>query len=248
MDNTFLAAPRRARKRALVAVAAVALVLSAAVVVTRGGDQGTAHAAPADTAVPVEAATAAASPAQSPGGAATASPLTLVDGARRVNGVAVGYPHSRTGAVSAAMEYATQMGSTLDPARAVQIGEAITDPATGRPAAAFAEGPTDSRRRLGLAMSGPVPTGASMSLGPVSYQIRDADRDHVNVLLLGYLTVITPAKGMQNLVGVFPMPLVWSDGDWKMVRRAADAPDYAELRLAPGSTEAVAAGWLPLTA
>src|SRR4051812_22283192 len=44
--------------------------------------------------------------------------LRLVPGRRRVSGVAVGYPHSVAGAVSAAVEIWSQVGSTLDPDRA----------------------------------------------------------------------------------------------------------------------------------
>ncbi|GAB1690742.1 hypothetical protein KRM28CT15_25450 [Krasilnikovia sp. M28-CT-15] len=228
-------------------VVGVAVALAAVLVLVRGRDHASVAASPPAAPTAPAGATVSAVPSTTPAVAGGASPLRLAQGARRVNGVAVGYPHTQVGAVSAAVEYAAQVGSTLDPTRAIQIGTAVTDPVSGRRPAEFAEGPADSRRRLGLPVAGPVPAGASMTLGPVSYQIRDADADHVNVLLLGYLTVMTPAKGMRNLVGVFPVPLVWSGGDWKMVRRASDAPDYAELRFAPGSAQAVAAGWLPLT-
>jgi hypothetical protein len=251
VDNTFLAQPRVRRTRAVVAVGAVALLLAVAVLVSRHTDHR-----PPSGAHPAGAAPAAGSSVEAPQSAPTSTPDTasppsptvkLVAGARQVNRVAVGYPHTIDGAVSAANEYAIQLGSTLDSGRAVAIGQAINDPASGDSLASFAQGPMNSRRKLSLPVSGATPLGASISLGPVSYQLRPADRDHVTVLLLGYLTTITASQGMTNLVGVFPCPLIWSGGDWKLTKLAADA-DYSRLRLAPGSTEAVAAGWLSLTA
>ncbi|WP_306215408.1 hypothetical protein [Actinoplanes sp. RD1] len=249
MSNSFLNAPRRGRRLAVTAAGA-ALVAGVAVATVVAGqhDDAPAPAAPGEPAISAQAPLAVAPvPVASASSPATV-PVTLVAGARRVNDVEVGFPHNAAGAVSAAVEYATQLGSTLDPQRASDIGEAIGDRNSGMLPAVFAQGPLNSRHKLGLPETGLLPTGASMTLGPVSYQLRDQGKDRVTVLLLGYITTITPAQGLKNAVGVFPAPLVWSDGDWKLVRRAPDAPDYAELRFAPGSTEAVAAGWLPLVA
>jgi hypothetical protein len=179
--------------------------------------------------------------------ATAADRVRLVAGARHVNGVAVGYPRTRAGAVSAAVEYLTELGSTLDFERAQQIGAAINDPRTGHNAAYWAQGVVINRKGMELPVSGAVPTGASMSAGPVSYQLREESTDRVTVLLLCYLTWITPAKGMHNVVIVVPVAMAWADNDWKFSERPAGAPEYAELRYQPGSTEAVAAGWLPLT-
>jgi hypothetical protein len=78
----------------------------------------------------------------------------------------------------------------------------------------------------------------------MAYQVRDPRSDEMTVLLLVYLTVTTPAAGVQVRMGVYPFRLVWSVGDWKLGKRAADAPDYAELRFRPGTPEARTAGWL----
>lgn len=248
MSADFLAQPRPARRRAVAAVAALGLVLAAAAVLTS-------HSRRSATASPAPAATAATG---SPTASAEATPsatsataqqrIALVEGLRQVNGVAVGYPHSEAGAVSAAMEYTIDVGSNLDFDRAERMGEAINDPASGRSIAAYAEGTAENRKDLGLPVTGAVPTGASMSADPVSYQLRDQSPDRVTVLLLCYLTTITPARGMHNVVIVIPTLMTWTHGDWKLGSRSAGAPDYAQLRYQPGSTDAVAAGWLPLTA
>lgn len=245
MSNGFLVAPRPARARVLLAVGTAVLVL-VVVVVLRGAGTHRAQATP-QPAVP-NAAVPATGGSPTPAPASSAVPVHLVEGARRVNGVAVGYPHTQAGAVSAAVEYASQLDSTLDPDHAVAIGEAIADQADGVTPASFRQGPINSRTRLGLPTTGPVLTGASMNLGPVSYQIREVAHNRITVLLLGYMTVITPALGMRNGVAVIPCPLAWAAGDWKLRQRSDSDPDYAELRYPPGSAQAVAAGWLPVTA
>ena len=251
MENAFLAQSRVWRTRAVAAAIGLMVLIVVAVLVGhhgggRGGS-GTSNTGASTAAGPAPAG-GRPSPQTTDSTARVGPVVQMVPGRRRANGVAVGYPHSVAGAVSAANEYSIQLGSTLDPERAAAIAAAIVDPATGLSVAFLAQGPVNSRRSLGLPLSGPVLVGASMSHGPVSYQIRDAERDHVLVLLLGYLSTITPAQGLRNRIGVFPIPMVWSLGDWKIGPRADEAPDYAELRFAPGSAEAVAAGWLPLTA
>ncbi|WP_179277045.1 hypothetical protein [Actinoplanes regularis] len=163
-------------------------------------------------------------------------------GSRTVGGVRVGYPHTQAGAVSAAIEYVTQATSNLDLQRAVTIGETITDGSYG-PSDVFAEGPMSIRKALGVATTGPVPAGASVVTSPAAYQVRDASRDSVTVLVLAYLTVRSQNSGIRSQVAVFPIQLVWSDGDWKDTKRADSAPDYAQLRTQPGTPEAAAAGW-----
>lgn len=250
MHADFLASPRRSRTRLLAAVAA-GLVVLAAVVVLAGRARSAQPDGQAAGAQPPVVPTVAATGTTAPSASATTSPgdrVRLVEGTRHVNDVAVGYPHTMAGAVSAAVEYTSDLGSTLDFARAQQIGAAATDPVSGRPAAFYAQGVATNRKAMGLPVTGDVPTGASLSVGPVSYQLRDASGDRATVLLLAYLTWITPAKGMHNVVIVVPVAMSWAKGDWKLAGRPAGAPDYAELRYQPGSTEAVTAGWLPLTA
>lgn len=244
--NEFLSGPRVGRRRAIAVAVAVALLLGVAVVVhrananTRRTAQGTSTTAQTGTRVP-ESATGLGTDGLPAAG--TQPPLRLVRGTTVVGGVSVGYPHTLTGAVSAAVEYLTQVGSTLESKRAAEIGRVIANSSFGDAAAYFGQGPINSRRTLGLPESGPVPPGASMTLGAVAYQIRDADGERVTVLLLGYLTTTTPTAGIQTRLGVFPLLMAWSGRDWKVSNRPADAPDFAELRHQPGTAQALAAGW-----
>src|SRR5204862_3059028 len=90
---------------------------SASTTDTTGGF--TAAAAPARSSAPADPSTPTGTPV------ATRGSLTVVHGARMVNGVGVGYPHSLTGAVSAAVEYYSQLGSNLEPQRGTVLGGLI---------------------------------------------------------------------------------------------------------------------------
>jgi hypothetical protein len=172
-----------------------------------------------------------------------AEPLRLVAGAKAVDGVRVGYPRSPVGAVSAAIEYWVQLGSTLDSDRARRIGARVAARSWKNAAADLAQGPVNSRRQLGLPPNGPVPPGASINLGPVAYQVRDVKADSMTVLVLAYMVTTTPTTGTVSRLGVFPAPMRWDDGDWRIAvdeRRT----DYSSLQATPGTTQATAAGWL----
>ncbi|MET8160327.1 hypothetical protein ABZT47_28545 [Sphaerisporangium sp. NPDC005289] len=172
-------------------------------------------------------------------------PLQLLPGSRMVHEVSVGYPHSMLGAVSAAVEYWGQIASTLDAARAAQVGTVIADPVWKTAATKLSEGPINTRRRLGLPTNGPVPDDASVLLTPVSYQIRQIAPDSVTVILLGYYQITLPGQDPQNRIGVFPLQMRWVAGDWKMPSPTLSA-DYSGLQALPGSDEAAVFGWLPL--
>ena len=179
----------------------------------------------------------------SPSAVAPVEPLRLVRGSRTVDGVQVGFPRSTAGAVSAAIEYWTALGATLEPSRARDIGERIAVRSWTTAGDDLAAGPQRTRRQLGLPADGELPAGTSVSLGPVAYQLRDAADQRTTVLLLAYLISTTPTAGTQNRLGVFPAPLQWDDGDWR-ITRASSAADYQSLVAAPGSAQAAAAGWL----
>ncbi|WP_189168035.1 hypothetical protein [Pilimelia anulata] len=151
------------------------------------------------------------------------------------------FPHDRTGAVSAGIEFWSQLGSTLDPERARWIGEKIADPSWENAGDDFAEGPRNTRRDLGLPLSGALPQGASMTLGPVGWQVREESGDEVTVLVLAYVTTSTSQAGVQQRLGVYPAKLHWSGGDWRM--RDGGNGDYTSLAVAPGTPQAAAAGW-----
>ncbi|MDP9818505.1 hypothetical protein [Spirilliplanes yamanashiensis] len=173
----------------------------------------------------------------------TGEPLRLVRGGRVVDGLHVGFPRSTAGAVSAAVEFWTQLGSTLDPDRARSIARRIAVRSWKTAGEELAAGTVSTRRQLALPAAGDVPPGTSVSLGPVAYQLRDPGEDRVTVLVLAYLITTTPTVGTQSRIGVFPAPLRWDDGDWR-IERAQGRSDYRGLQAQPGSPEAVAAGWL----
>ena len=61
-----------------------------------------------------------------PAAARQLHPLRLVAGADLVNGIYTWYPRSTAGAVSAAAEFLTELGSTLDPDRAATIARLLS--------------------------------------------------------------------------------------------------------------------------
>ena len=251
-QNTFLAAPGTRRNRAIATVLALLVVLTvgALVQLAAQGDGGAAAPRPSGTS---SAAPTPAAPVEDPDGVtattgtdATAGPQ-LPTGHRVVDGVRVDYPHTVAGAVAAAVEYGTQVGSTLDLDRAAVVAAAVADDSFGDAGAHFVQGRVNDRAHLGLPSTGPVPAGASILLGPIAYQVRDVRPAHVTVLLLAYLTATSPARGIESFYAVFPYELAWFGGDWKASKQPAAAPDYSGLRRAPGTADATAAGWIDLT-
>jgi hypothetical protein len=231
MDNAFLAPPRRWWSRVAVGLVGLAVGVAVTALLLGGGR----NAAPASFAATRTPANAVPSTARSGAPSATAEPvpgvagpLTLVHGTHSSGGISIGYPHSQVGAVSAAVEYGTQCGSTLDVQRSTQIGRVIADASYGDVGTAFAQGMANTRHHLGLPSNGPVPPGASMTFSTMAYQVRDAQADRVTVLLLAYLTTTTPADGMRQRYIVVPALMVWTGGDWKLARRPDTAPQYTE--------------------
>jgi hypothetical protein len=75
-----------------------------------------------------------------------ARPLRLVPGAGLVNGIYASYPHSTAGAVSAATEFLTELGSTLEPDRAATIARLTADPSYPQAGPDAARGTVSTRR------------------------------------------------------------------------------------------------------
>jgi hypothetical protein len=172
-------------------------------------------------------------------------PLQLIQGQGLINGVYLGYPHSTQGAVSAAGQFATQLGSTLDPDRVASIIRMTADPSYPQGPQDFAQGMVSTRRDLGLPASGPVPDGASLVLEPVEYQVRDVTPDQVTVLLLSDLVITLPAQGTQTRIAVYPLRMHWAQDDWKIL--APGNASYLKLAAEPGSPQAASDGWQELT-
>jgi len=182
---------------------------------------------------------------QSPS-SALASPVRVVPGTEEVDGVWLGYPHTLTGAVSAAAVFTPAILGTLDPDRAAQAMRLVADPSFPQGPAQAAEGVTGIRESLGLPAGGPVPQGYSWAVAPVECQVRDIETDRVTVLLLMDLTSAVPGAGTITRATVFPVAVHWAAADWKIL--PTPVTSYAQLIAAPGSQQAANLGWLPLTA
>ena len=187
------------------------------------------------------ASSAAAIPA---GEAPLTGPVQIVQGKQQINGVALGFPHSTVGAVSAAYADATEVLSTLDPDRAAAVMRMVADPSYANGPQDAAEGTVNDRKGLGLQPSGPVPPGASFEIEPAEYQVRGVTPDRVTVLLLCDFIVTMPGQGTQTRVGVFPTPVHWAQDDWKVLPQTS--ADYENLSAEPGSPQAASLGWQAL--
>lgn len=180
-------------------------------------------------------------------------PLQLVTGSHLVNGIDTGYPHSLAGAVSAAVEFITELGSTLDPDRAATVARLIASPSyTAAPQDAAAQA-IAARRKLGLPASGPVPPGQDALLVPVMYQLHDISPDQLSVLLLFDYTQAT-ATDVFSRVGVTEVRLGWTPASWRLLSPPVPAssgtaagPDLSALIAAPGTARAAARGWKAMT-
>jgi hypothetical protein len=244
-NSPFLARPRRALPLLVVGVIGLLAFVAVGVAVESALSPHKPENTRPPAADPLPGTSASAASTPSAVGSPGSGPLALVQGNALINGLHVGYPHSLPGAVSAAVEYWTQLGSTLDSDRAATIARLAANPTWTSAPATFAEGPTNTRQTLGLATSGPVPTGASVQLEPVEYQVRDASANTVTVLLLSDYTTTTTAEGTTTHVGVFPLDLIWTAGDWKIAD--ANSQDDTSLAALPGSAQASADGWQEMT-
>jgi hypothetical protein len=184
--------------------------------------------------------TSAPPPAASASPALT-GPVQVVQGQQLINGVYLGFPHSTVGAVSAADEFLTAIGSTLDPDRAAAVMRMAAGPAYTNAPQQAAEGAVNDREDLGLPTGGPAPAGASLQVEPVQYQVRDVTPDQVTVLLLCDFISTVPGQGTQTRTGVFPVQLGWAEDDWKIL--SGTGTDYSDLDAEPDSPQAASLGW-----
>jgi hypothetical protein len=247
VSRPFLARRRAWRLYVLLAAVLVTAVAAGLVAETATGRRPPESfrvppAAPLDSAS--AASTAGTGTAGPPGSAA--GPLRVLRGSHLAAGeVRTGFPATLAGAVSAAVQDWSQIGSDLDPARAALIGRAIADPSWHGAPAALAAGVRNTRSGLGLPASGPVPPGASVTLTAVDYQVRDVTGSRVTVLLLAYYTTTLPGQQAQTSIGVYPAAMHRARGDWKILAPAS-GPDWSGLDAQPGSQQAAADGWQPL--
>jgi hypothetical protein len=177
--------------------------------------------------------------------AASLGPIRLVQGALLVNGLYTEFPYSTVGAISAADEYITALGSTLDPDRAATVARLAADPSYTSAQNDAATGTQNTRTSLSLPATGAVPQGYSVEVDAVAYQLKSESADNAEVLLLAYFTEATPSQGTVAHTAVFPMVMHWAAGDWKFL--PMDTTDYSSLAVQPGSAQAASDGWTNFT-
>ncbi len=229
----LLSRPRRWAALALAALAATV----AAFVASRGHAAAIPPSAPSQHPSPPR-------PAPVPPGP---PPLVLVAGSRLVNGLYLDYPHSVAGAVSAAVEFVTELDSTLDPDRAATIARLTADPSYGAAPVAAARGVTGTRQRLGLPAAGPLPPGTAVSLVPAMFQVRNATASKLTVLLLFDYTATVP-RGVWEHLGAMAVTMHWTPAGWRLLKPdAPDGPDAPALIATPGTAAAIADGWKAMT-
>jgi hypothetical protein len=172
------------------------------------------------------------------------SPLRLVTGTSWVNGIYTSYPRTQAGAVSAAVEFITELGSTLNPDRAATVARLTADRSYQGAAQDAAASAIAARHALGLPSSGPLPQGTGAFLVPVMYQLHEVSADQLTVLLL-YNYTLTAQSGVAEHVGVTAVRLTWTPTSWRMLTPSAH--DLAALLATPGTTDAAAKGWEAMT-
>jgi hypothetical protein len=168
--------------------------------------------------------------------------LVVLQGRRpAAGGIRTGFPRTLAGAVSAAVQDWTWVACDLDPASIRLIGRVITAPSWRDGPAALAAGVRGTRIALGMTAAGPVPATARVTFTAVEYQVRDASKLHVTVLLLASYAASVPDHQSRASTGVYPVTMRWAHGDWKLT--APHGPDYSWLYAWPGSSQAAANGW-----
>lgn len=241
-SNEFTAKSKGPR-RAVITVVVVAVVATAVGYVLGSGGSKASQASgatnPGASATPANRSEPARSAA--PTSAASLGPVRLVEGASLVNGLYIDFPHSTVGAISAADEYITALGSTLDPDRAATVARLAADPSYTSAQTDAATGTSTTRTSLGLSAAGAVPQGYSVEVDAVAYRLKSESADNAEVLLLAYFTEATPSQGTVAHTAVFPMVMHWAAGDWKFL--PMDTADYSSLAAQPGSVQAASDGW-----
>jgi hypothetical protein len=232
--------PRRLRPALIAAAVLMAALVSAALMLA--GHRAATRSAEAPR-VPHPVTEASPSPASPLSG-----PVTLVAGTKQTDGVSMGYPHTTLGAISAASAYLGALASTLDPNYAAAIGRAVGDPADASLASDLSSSVVKLRAALQLPASGPLPAPVTFLTTPQMYQLRAVDSDHALVLLLASDTFTNAQGGSAQTVGVYPMRMHWSGGDWRIAGIGGTGQDYAPLSAAPGSAAAQSKGWQALLA
>lgn len=226
----------------IAAIAVLAVIVAAVILAYRAGS---------DTASPESDATesAAAEAEGLPGAEQTYDPLTVVDGAAYNGDLYIfrGYERTYVGAVSAAFNWLTAYGSSLDPDYSEQLGEALLVENGDQRPVDWREGPLNRREDIGLPSTGAVPDGWGYNSSPMAYQTRNETAETIEVIFLVRLTATSP-YGSTSANTWLSMNLVWTGEDWADSGDDAGG-DYTSLKVDVGdeySDEAKDLGWRKL--
>jgi len=202
---------------------------------------GTAPSAPSGP-----AATAAAGTVQ----ALPDGPLHLPAATGNIAGVPVGYPHTTSGAISAAYHFTQALGSTLSPDRGAAIAHIVTDPSYSGATDAVAAAIAGTRQRLGLPAQVPTTESAFFLGMPSAYLPQgQPSRDDVDVYLLVRINTYSPTAGNDVSVQMVDAPMHWNGSDWRLATPHDVAPaTRTRLTVDPNGPTAAALGWRQLSA
>jgi len=202
---------------------------------------GTAPLAPSGS-----AATASAGTVQAP----PEGPLHLPAATGNIAGVPVGYPHTTSGAISAAYHFTQALGSTLSPDRGAAIAHIVTDPSYSGATDAVAAAIAGTRQRLGLPARVPTTESAFFLGTPSAYLPQgQPSRDDVDVYLLVRINTYSPTAGNDVSVQMVDAPMHWNGSDWRLATPHDVAPaTRTRLTVDPNGPTAAALGWRQLSA
>ncbi|MFG3342417.1 hypothetical protein [Glycomyces sp. NPDC048151] len=184
-----------------------------------------------------------------PGADQVYDPLTVVDGAEYDSDLYIfhGYERSYVGAVSAAFNWLSALGSSLDPDYAEQLGDAVLVENANQNPDDWRDWPLKRREEIGLGSTGSVPDGWGLNASPMAYQTRNATPESIEVVFLVRLTATSP-YGSTSANTLQSMKLVWTGEDWADSGDDLSA-DYTALKVDVGeeySDEAKHLGWQQL--
>jgi hypothetical protein len=191
---------------------------------------------PAPTAAPPSV-TVANPPAANPpasAGAPAAARASTVGPARVVDGVGVGWAHSRDGAVAAATNYTVALGGTLmfDPVARDKAIAALAAPEAGAALRrALGEAAELTRKGLNLPEGAAAASQAVVVTTPVRHRVERYDHKKARIAIWTAGLAGSQTVAVTQGYGVTVVDLEWVKGDWKQVN-VTSRP--APIPLAPG--------------
>jgi len=205
--------------------------------------------------------TAPSAPSAPSGPAATATPGTvqaLPDGplhlpaaTGNIAGVPVGYPHTTSGAISAAYHYSQALAGTLNADRGAAIAHVVADaPSWPKASDEIAAIVTNTRHGLGLPERAATGETAFITGTPQAFMLRSpATLDEVDVLLLARIDSYSPTSGNRATAQVVDTPMHWNGSDWRLADpQPVSASDRTHLTVDPNDPAALALGWRKVSA